>query len=58
MYKSAKSLEELLLSTRAKAFEDVANLLRSDAVPKGDYDFPQMDIDDLIKLINGIDKKD
>jgi hypothetical protein len=55
MYLSAESLKELLESTRAKAFEDVGNLIRSDAVTKGDYDYLQIHADDLIELINTLD---
>jgi hypothetical protein len=55
MYLSAKTMAELIESIRAKAFEDVANLIRSDTVTKGDYDYLQIHADDLIELINSLD---
>jgi hypothetical protein len=52
---SAKELQEFINSIRAKAFEDVASLIKSDAVTKGDYNLLMIDANDLIELINSID---
>ena len=51
----AKELQEFINSVRAKAFEDVANLINSDAVRKDVNGFIMMYDDDLVDLINKID---
>ena len=55
MIKNAHELQEFINSVRKKAFEDVANLIKSDVVPKGDYGDLMIKADGLIKLINAID---
>lgn len=55
MIKNAKELQEFISSIRAKAFEEVTNLIKSEAVTKDDTGFILMYVDDLIGLINAID---
>jgi hypothetical protein len=55
MIKNANELQEFINSVRKKAFEDVANLIKSDAVEKDPYGNVLISQDGLIGLIQSID---
>jgi len=55
MIKNANELQEFINSVRKKSFEDVANLIKSDAVEKDPYGNILISQDSLISLIKSID---